>query len=83
MILLKNKDQIQNIDYACKIVRDTLFYVEEQIVPGITTDLDRMAEEFIFQKELFQDLRVYMVFQVLYVFQSKMKLFMVYLLTVN
>ena len=51
MILLKNKDQIQNIDYACKIVRDTLFYVEEQIVPGITTiDLDRMAEEFILSK---------------------------------
>ena len=51
MILLKNKDQIQNIDYACKIVRDTLFYVEEQIVPGIATiDLDRMAEEFILSK---------------------------------
>ena len=51
MILLKNNDQILNIDYACKIVRDTLFYVEEQIVPGITTiDLDRMAEEFIVSK---------------------------------
>ncbi len=51
MILLKNKDQIQSIDYACKIVRDTLFYVEEQIVPGITTiDLDKMAEEFIVSK---------------------------------
>ena len=54
MILLKNKDQIQNIDYACKIVRgNTLFYVEEQIVPGITTiDLDRMAEEFILSKAI-------------------------------
>tara|TARA_Y100001936_G_scaffold243823_1_gene283277 strand:- start:625 stop:1368 length:744 start_codon:yes stop_codon:yes gene_type:complete len=51
LILLKNKDQIQSIDYACKIVRDTLFYVEEQIVPGITTiDLDKMAEEFIVSK---------------------------------
>jgi len=51
LILLKNNDQIKIIDYACKIVRDTLFYVEEQIVPGITTiDLDRMAEEFIISK---------------------------------
>lgn len=51
MILLKNKDQIKSIDYACKIVRDTLFYIEEQVVPGITTiDLDKMAEEFILSK---------------------------------
>ena len=48
MILLKNKDQIQSIDFACKIVRDTLFHIEEQIVPDISTlDLDKMAEEFI------------------------------------
>ena len=48
MILLKNKDQIQNIDYACKIVRDTLFYLEEKITLDITPlDLDRMAEEYI------------------------------------
>tara|TARA_A100001011_G_scaffold380205_1_gene447208 strand:+ start:21814 stop:22557 length:744 start_codon:yes stop_codon:yes gene_type:complete len=51
LILLKNKDQIKSIDYACKIVRDTLFYIEEQVVPGITTiDLDKMAEEFILSK---------------------------------
>ena len=51
MILLKNKDQIKSIDYACKIVRDTLFLVEEKIVPGITTlDLDKIAEEFIVSK---------------------------------
>ena len=48
MILLKNNDQIQSIDFACKIVRDTLFHIEEQIVPDISTlDLDKMAEEFI------------------------------------
>lgn len=42
---------MKNIDYACKIVRDTLFFVEQKIVPGITTlDLDRMAEEFIVSK---------------------------------
>ncbi len=51
MIFLKNKNQIKSIDYACKVVRDTLFYIEEQIVPDITTlDLDRMAEEFIISK---------------------------------
>ena len=51
MILLKNNDQIQSIDYACKIVRDTLFYIEEHVVPGITTiELDKMAEEFILSK---------------------------------
>ena len=41
MIFLKDKDQIRSIDHACKIVRDTLFYIEEKIVPDITTlDLD-------------------------------------------
>ncbi len=39
------------MDYACKIVRDTLFLIEEKIVPGITTlDLDKIAEEFIISK---------------------------------
>lgn len=48
MILLKNNNQIQSIDFACKIVRDTLFHIEEQIVPDVSTlDLDKMAEEFI------------------------------------
>ena len=51
MILLKDKNQIKSIDYACKVVRDTLFYIEEQIVPGIKTlDLDKMAEEYILSK---------------------------------
>ena len=51
MIFLKDKDQIKNIDYACKIVRDTLFYIEEYVVPDVTTlDLDKMAEEYILSK---------------------------------
>ena len=51
MIFLKDKDQIKIMDYACKIVRDTLFLIEEKIVPGITTlDLDKIAEEFIISK---------------------------------
>jgi len=51
MIFLKDKDQIKIMDYACKIVRDTLFYIEEYIVPDVTTlELDRMAEEYILSK---------------------------------
>ena len=51
MIFLKDKDQIKIMDYACKIVRDTLFYIEEYIVPDVTTlELDRMAEEYIISK---------------------------------
>ena len=51
MIFLKNKDEIKSIDYACKIVRDTLFHVEEKIALDITPlDLDRIAEEFIILK---------------------------------
>ncbi len=51
MIFLKNKDEIKSIDYACKIVRDTLFHVEEKIVLDITPlDLDRIAEEYIISK---------------------------------
>ncbi len=51
MIFLKNKEEIKSIDYACKIVRDTLFYLEEKIVLDITPlDLDRMAEEYIISK---------------------------------
>ena len=51
MIFLKNKDEMKNIDYACKIVRDTLFFIEEKIVLDITPlDLDRIAEEYIISK---------------------------------
>jgi methionyl aminopeptidase len=51
LIVLKDKHQIKLMDYACKVVRDTLFYIEEQIVPDITTfDLDKMAEEYIISK---------------------------------
>ena len=45
LILLKDKNQIKSIDYACKVVRDTLFYIEEQVVPGVKTlDLDKLEE---------------------------------------
>ena len=51
MIFLKNKDELKSIDYACKIVRDTLFHLEEKIALDITPlDLDRIAEEYIISK---------------------------------
>ena len=51
MIFLKNKDEIKSIDYACKIVRDTLFHLEDKIVLDITPlDLDKIAEEYIVLK---------------------------------
>lgn len=51
MIFLKNKDELKSIDYACKVVRDTLFHVEENITVGITPlELDKLAEEFILSK---------------------------------
>ena len=51
MIFLKNKDELKSIDYACKIVRDTLFHLEEKIILDITPlDLDRIAEEYIISK---------------------------------
>jgi len=51
LIFLKNKNEIKDIDCACKIVRDTLFHIEEYIVPDVPTiDLDRIAEEYIISK---------------------------------
>tara|TARA_Y100000739_G_C20473683_1_gene402513 strand:+ start:122 stop:865 length:744 start_codon:yes stop_codon:yes gene_type:complete len=51
LIFLKNKDELKSIDYACKIVRDTLFFIEDNICVDITPlDLDKMAEEFILSK---------------------------------
>ena len=51
MIFLKNKNEIKDIDRACKIVRDTLFHIEEYIVLDVPTiDLDRIAEEYIISK---------------------------------
>ena len=48
MIHLKNKSEIEKLYRAGQIVKDTLFYIEEFIKPGISTiELDRLAEEFI------------------------------------
>tara|TARA_B100002052_G_C15886691_1_gene601949 strand:+ start:10018 stop:10761 length:744 start_codon:yes stop_codon:yes gene_type:complete len=51
LIFLKNKDELKSIDYACKIVRDTLFHLEDKICVDISLlDLDKIAEEFIVSK---------------------------------
>ena len=48
MIYLKNKLEIEKLYSAGQIVKDTLFLMEENIKPGISTlDLDKIAEEFI------------------------------------
>ena len=48
MIYLKNKYEIEKLYCAGQIVKDTLFMIEENIKPGVTTlELDRIAEEFI------------------------------------
>ena len=51
MIHLKNKSEIEKLYKAGQIVKDTLFYIEDFIKPGISTiELDRLAEEFILSK---------------------------------
>ena len=52
MIFLKNNSEIEKLYCAGQIVKETLFMLEEHIVPGVTTlDLDRLAEEFILSKK--------------------------------
>ena len=51
MIHIRNAAEIEKISTACKIVKETLEYVESLIVPGVTTiDLDTKAEKFIRSK---------------------------------
>ena len=48
MIIIKNKQQIEYMRLAGKVVGETLAKVEETVKPGITTmELDRIAEEYI------------------------------------
>lgn len=51
MILLKSKRQVEKIKKSCKIVRETLDLLKNEIKPGITTEkLDKIAEDFIKSK---------------------------------
>ena len=48
MIIIKNDNEVSLMRKAGKIVGETLFLLENEIKPGITTaELDRIAEEFI------------------------------------
>ena len=48
MISIKNKDEINLMAEAGRIVKDTLFLLEENIAPGISTiELDAIAEKYI------------------------------------
>jgi len=52
MIHLKNKFEIEKLYKAGQIVKDTLFFLEEFIKPGISTiELDKIAENFILSKK--------------------------------
>lgn len=51
MIIIKNKQEIEYMKLAGKVVGETLAKIEEAIKPGITTlDLDKIAEEYIVRK---------------------------------
>ena len=48
MISIKNKEEINYMSEAGRIVKDTLFLMEECIKPGISTkELDEIAEDYI------------------------------------
>jgi len=48
MIHLKNNSEIEKLYRAGQVVKNTLFLMEENIKPGITTlELDNIAEEYI------------------------------------
>ncbi|MHB8482573.1 MAG: type I methionyl aminopeptidase [Nitrospiria bacterium] len=51
MIILKSEAEVEKIRAACQIVAETLEYLKEHVKPGVTTtDLDRLAEEMIFNQ---------------------------------
>jgi len=48
MITLRSKAEVEKIKAACRIVADTLEFLETKIKPGITTlELDNLAAEYI------------------------------------
>ena len=53
MISIKNKEEINYMSEAGRIVKDTLFLMEECIRPGISTkELDKIAEEYILSQDV-------------------------------
>ena len=48
MIYIRNNNEVEKISKASQIVRDTLFMIEDNVKPGISTlELDKLAEEYI------------------------------------
>jgi len=48
MIEIKNKEQINVMEYACKIVAETLIMLKESTKPGVSTGyLDKLANRYI------------------------------------
>ena len=52
MIGIKNKEEIKLMSEACRIVKDTLFLLEDSVKPGVTTkELDLIAEDYILSQD--------------------------------
>ncbi len=52
MIIIKNKDEIEIMRRAGKVVADSLDLVEKHIKPGITTaEIDKIVEDFILSQD--------------------------------
>lgn len=48
MIYIRNNNEVEKISKASQIVRDTLFMIEDNVKPGVSTlKLDKLAEEYI------------------------------------
>ena len=48
MIYIRNNNEVEKISKASQIVRDTLFMIEDNVKPGISTlELHKLAEEYI------------------------------------
>ena len=64
MITLKSKEEIDKMRRACRVVKETILKVQENVKPGVTTlDLDRIAEEYITSQGLKTAFKGYLGFQ--------------------
>ena len=52
MISIKNKQEIDLMSEACRIVKDTLILLEKHVKPGVSTkELDSIAEDYILSQD--------------------------------
>lgn len=79
MIGIKSPREIELMRKAGEITGETLKYLATKVKPGITTkELDKLAEDFVLKKVRPQNVKVLKVFQLQYVYQLTMRLFMVF-----